>query len=364
MLIYDGEFRIASNVMVASMTVLIFDYLITFPEEFRAIWNQKISKINVLFLLNRYIPFIDTTMALISTFSYMSLHVNFPRSFDFHCSKELILPRQRCRSFYITSTWLIAFGLMVSELILLLRTWLLWQKSKKILWFLGLMSAATFFPGIAVTVKEVVSFECMGNSLFSFVYAPVLNVYCAPVEPVPEGAVGCRLVRSNKLIAVAYILIAISETTVVGLTIMKGGWDRFNSKAKFVRNVYRHGLLFYLYLLIITIANIIVPFMVHQPSYKIYLAVPQRVFHSILCNHVVLYIQSQKTVVDVPLEELTRSGSVFKTNHTGNIVETGRPPTLHSRELESRDSRWQIDEEDLDGNEHEMSLYRNDQWPS
>lgn len=88
---------------------------------------------------------------------------------------------------------------------------------------------------------------------------------------------------------------------------------------------------------------------------------PQRVFHSILCNHVVLYIQSQKTVRENPHNELTRTRSMVKTNYTGNIVESTRPPTFPSRDLDSRDldAHWRgVEEEDLD--EHEMSTYHED----
>jgi len=40
---------------VASITVLYYDHIITFSEEVGKIWNRKISFINTLFIINRYI---------------------------------------------------------------------------------------------------------------------------------------------------------------------------------------------------------------------------------------------------------------------------------------------------------------------
>ena len=86
---------------------------------------------------------------------------------------------------------------------------------------------------------------------------------------------------------------------------------------------------------------------------------PQRVFHSILCNHVVLYIQAHKTARENPDDGLTRSQSIQKTNFTGNILESAMPTTFPSRgDIDSRDldARWRVREEEMD--EHEMATYR------
>jgi len=219
---------------------------------------------------------------------------------------------------------------MASELIILLRTWALWERSKWVFYLLGGMSSLTMAPGIAVTALEIKSFQ-FGH--------------------VPDGGLGCRLESSSKLIFIAYFLIALSETFVVTLTIKKGLEHR-NSNDSFVKHVYRHGLLFYLYLLAITLTNLIVPFVASEPLYKNYLAVPQRIFHSIFCNRVILLIQGQRTIRINASQEQSRSRSISKTNFTGNLLDSAIHTNYTTRDL---DGQFEIGED-----EHEMSTYRQD----
>ncbi|TDL25238.1 hypothetical protein BD410DRAFT_632535 [Rickenella mellea] len=56
--------RVVNCTTIAAVTVLIWDYLITLPDEVALVWTSswKISK--TLFLLNRYLAFVDPFMLL------------------------------------------------------------------------------------------------------------------------------------------------------------------------------------------------------------------------------------------------------------------------------------------------------------
>ncbi|KAF9039375.1 hypothetical protein BJ165DRAFT_1497821 [Panaeolus papilionaceus] len=208
MYIYSPEFRLGSNALTASATVLVLDYLLTLDEEINYMWMQPKGFGTLLFFLNRYSPFLDTLMAL-----YTQMGVVSP---------------ERCKTLYQGITWLVATGLCMSELILLLRTFAMWNHKKAIFFILATMSTLTWGPGIAITYLEIASFR---------------------FEPVPEGAVGCRLVSASKLIWVTFILLAFSETVICILTVMKGIHHLRSSSQTWVKHVYRHGLIFYFYLL-------------------------------------------------------------------------------------------------------------------
>lgn len=310
MYLYDTEYIISSNVLTASITALFYDILITWDEEIKSIWRQKFTFGSYLFLLNRYLPIVDTLMGV-----YLSFVVTTPAM---------------CQTFYQVITWLIAIGLCVSELILLMRTWALWQRKKEIFYLLGGLSTLTFAPGIAVTYLEIKSFK---------------------FGEVPEGGLGCHLESSSKLIVTAYVLIALSETVVVILTIKKGMEHR-NSKDSFTQHFYQHGLLFYIYLLAMTIVNMVVPLAASQPLYKNYLAVPQRIFHSVFCNRVILLIQGQRSLRDNPNDDISEPRSISKTNFTGNILDSAIRTNYTTRDLDIQS--------ELGEDEHEMSTYRQD----
>jgi len=313
MYLYDNEYIIGSHVLVASLMVLVYDTLLTIGNEINYIWLQPWTLGSLLFMVNRYLPFLDTSLGLYLEFAQTT-------------------PRQ-CERYYTGITWLIAVGLMVSELILLLRTWALWDRSKKIFFILGGLSSVTFVPGILITHYEIKSLR---------------------FGEVPEGGRGCNLLSASKLIMAAYVLIALSETIVVVLTIKKGWEHRARaSQSSWVNRVYRHGLLFYLYLLAITIINMVVPLVADQPRYKNYLAVPQRVFHSIFCNRVILLIQRQRSIRSNPPEEVTQEQRSITKGCTGNGLDTAID-TRYSRDLDV-DNQSEVGQD-----EHEMSTYRQD----
>jgi hypothetical protein len=316
MYIYNSEFRLGSNILTASATVLVLDYLFTLDEEINYIWMQPMGFGSILFLLNRYLPFVDTFLALYSQMSIVS--------------------PQQCKSLYMVITWLLASGLCVSELILLLRTFAVWQRNSRIFFGLTAMAVSTWAPGIAITFLEIRSFR---------------------FEPVPDGAVGCNLVAASKLIMVTFVLLALSETVVCVLTVIKGVQHLRTSSHSWVKHVYRHGLLFYFYLLIITIINMVVPLVAAEPLYKNYLAIPQRVFHSIFCNRVILLISAQRSIRTYASVELTRQHSVTKNNLTGNI-DTAINTDL-TRQFDVDAMRSDGGEEGPE-DEHEMVTYSQD----
>ena len=49
--------------------MLYYDHLITFPTEFEKIWKRKLSFINAIFLVNRYVTFLGYIALMIFTFS-------------------------------------------------------------------------------------------------------------------------------------------------------------------------------------------------------------------------------------------------------------------------------------------------------
>jgi len=312
MYLYDTEYIIGSHVLVASLMVLVYDAFLTIGNEINYIWLQPWTLGSLLFMVNRYLPFLDTSLGL-----YLEFAQTTPRE---------------CKRYYTGITWMIAVGLMVSELILLLRTWALWERSNKIFYFLGGLSSLTFVPGILITYYEIKSLK---------------------FGEVPEGGLGCNLVSASKVIMAAYVLITLSETTVVALTIRKGWEQRARrSQSSWVKRVYRDGLLFYLYLLVITVTNMVVPLVAAQPRYKNYLAVPQRVFHSIFCNRVILLIQRQRSIRSNPPEQTQEQRSISKP-YTGDGLDTAID-TRYSRDLEV-DNQSEAGED-----EHEMATYRQD----
>ncbi|EEB92503.1 hypothetical protein MPER_08975 [Moniliophthora perniciosa FA553] len=86
-----------NNETAAVATLVIYDYIITLPDEIDLIWSARWNLTKVLYLLQRYMPFVDT-VALV-------LHNDFTPGLGY----------QQCRNTYDVSGWMFVVGIALSE---------------------------------------------------------------------------------------------------------------------------------------------------------------------------------------------------------------------------------------------------------
>ncbi|KAF7291319.1 hypothetical protein MIND_01276200 [Mycena indigotica] len=243
--------RLIPSTLVACCTILVYDWLLTLHREVAAIWSHPRSIGTVIFLVNRYLPFVDVWISTTTRFQ--------------HVSPEACLVRNRIVG------WMSLIGVCISEAILMLRTYAIWGRSRSVMIILCVVWVATVIPGLIITQFE----------LTTLIYTPTANV-------------GCNLVQAGTIIIYAYVLLMISETAVVVLTALRAYRDLRNRSLhrSWITQLYKDGMLFYIYLLAISIANVLVPIL--GPEYMAnWLASLQRVLHSVLTTRVLLLIRSQ-----------------------------------------------------------------------
>lgn len=244
-------------------TLLVFDWACTFADEVAYVWSSPWNLGTILFVLNRYPPFVDT---------FLSLYI-----------LTTTQPPDVCLRSFKTVTWLIVFGVFIAEAILMLRTYAIYDRKRWVLILLSITMACLLIPGTVVVELELQSLS-----------------YGIP----PSGIyTGCYLDKpASTIIFLAYVLVLASETLVFVLTLIKAIKHLRRSRTPLVINLYRNGLLFYLYTFLISMANVIVP--VAAPArFSNWLATPQRVLHSIFCTRILLsllrdrqaYLQRKRT---------------------------------------------------------------------
>ncbi|EKM82140.1 hypothetical protein AGABI1DRAFT_90409 [Agaricus bisporus var. burnettii JB137-S8] len=137
---------------LASLTILVFDWMLTFPSEVELVWGSKWSAMTILYFLTRYIPFV-----------YLPANTRYIFNEGFTLSE--------CKMLYSTVSSLFWIGILFAQLILTIRTWVIWGKSKKLAyWLFGLYGSGTLHgPGEtysnscdATTQK---SSRCLGAAL-------------------------------------------------------------------------------------------------------------------------------------------------------------------------------------------------------
>ncbi|KAL5486190.1 hypothetical protein ACEPAI_7235 [Sanghuangporus weigelae] len=240
-----------ATIDVCAFTILIYDYLITFSEEIELIWSMPFrSPAKTLFLLTRYLPFVDMTICMTNHFMQ-------------HLTAE------SCRISVHTMGWLIISGLLFSEAILTLRTWAVWDRSRVIGAGLAIWYIITF----------VSIFTIMGLFLKSLTFTNPELPNCLPVADRP-------------LDSAAWILLVVLETGISIPMVVKAVQKyKLQGGSSLYRVVYLDGSLYYLYLLVLSTLNIICILTFPEGTKRI-LTNFERVIHSVLTERILLSIRS------------------------------------------------------------------------
>ncbi|KAL4260149.1 hypothetical protein AB1N83_008817 [Pleurotus pulmonarius] len=214
--------RLEIYVILSSTTVLVYDYILTFDKEVSLIWfyQSTWSWTSILFMLNRYLPFFDTFDSL--------WHNLMPGITPDACSKA-----------YQAVCWLYILGIGVTEVVLTIRTWAIWRRSRKLAIFLSVFFVVVWGPAFAV----------LGVFINTIKFGPA---------PYP-GFNGCNVIGASQILFVVWVLLIVYEAGILALMAYRGyiGYRDGGNTALF-NAVYRDGILYYLYLFALSLVNITV----------------------------------------------------------------------------------------------------------
>ncbi|KAL5526393.1 hypothetical protein ACEPAF_8116 [Sanghuangporus sanghuang] len=262
--------RYTATIDICAFTVLIYDYLITFSEEIELIWSMPFrAPAKTLFLLTRYLPFVDMTICMTNHFMQ-------------HLTAE------SCRISVHTMGWLIISGLLFSEAILTLRTWAVWDRSRVIGAGLAIWYTITFVP----------IFTIMGLFLKSMTFTNPELPNCLPVADRPlDSAAWILLVVLETGISIPMVVKAVQKcrlpfsSCLPTRNISCDMPDKLQGGSSLYRIVYLDGSLYYLYLLVLSTLNIICILRFPEGTKRI-LTNFERVIHSVLTERILLSIRS------------------------------------------------------------------------
>ncbi|SJL06878.1 uncharacterized protein ARMOST_10220 [Armillaria ostoyae] len=247
---------------IASVTVLVYDLLLLLPTEINYVWLPRpVHPLLLLFALNRYLPLIDAAIAI---------------NWLLHKSSAA-----QCRQlFYIVGPPAV-LGIFASQAILMIRTYAIWDRHRVVFWcFIGIVTFC-FIPAVVDLGIQLKTSQFIGPF---------------------DSHTDC-LSHSSDVPNFLYIPVLVSETTIASLTFVKGVEHLRRSSHPFLKELYGSGMFFYACLLLITLANILLPMWAHDIAP--FLAFFQSALHSILTNRIMLLILKQKrTHRRYPTEEL------------------------------------------------------------
>jgi len=205
-----------------------------------------------LFFLARYIPLVNVYFILQNQI--------FPD-----------VTAEACAWGYKIITWLIMSGIVFAEMILMLRTWIVWNRDR----WVGITLAAV--------MCGVIILECICSNRFT----ESLQIQNPPYP----GYRGCFVTSASRVLLVDFIALTVLELIVLALMGASAWRSYYLGDAYELSNViHSDGILYYVYLLCVSVANIFV--MVLLPTdLQILLAPLQGVLYSILTCRICINIR-------------------------------------------------------------------------
>jgi len=248
------EGQIFSYITVASTALIVYDWFLTSNEELTFVWRQGRNRyVQILFVGARY------TALACAPFYWVPALANHA---------DVVL-------------WLDIVIVVCSELIFVLRTWAIWERSRPILVFLiGLL--------IAFTVLSIVVIELsMAKSTTPLLTSSVTVIFegWGPVE-MPTSSVQYAWVASTP-----FLLILVLQSVVLAMTSYKvlRYRSKYLTRSTLMDVIWIEGITYFAFMFIVGALNVGLIMNVSRPELQFGLLQFQMVLHSILSTRVVLH---------------------------------------------------------------------------
>jgi len=258
--------QLVTYVTVSFFSLMTYDWITSLEREVTRIWCSKWSLVKVLYLYAKYAPFVSMSFAVHERFS------------------------STCGTMTFTTLFAGA-TIVISDVILMLRTYSIYNKSRKIL--------AIF--GLSLIIGLGVAFWSLSNLTDSFhlsdAMAHVSSSSCFLAQESTGKAIVC------------YVSLFAGEAVIGLLTFWKtvDSYRKSGSLNQIISMVYCEGLFYYFLIIPLTFANTLVIIFVPE-GLKLLLDSPLTVMHSILCCRLVLHIRE---VSDYNTEDETEGDDIL-----------------------------------------------------
>ncbi|KAH7918276.1 hypothetical protein BV22DRAFT_1100573 [Leucogyrophana mollusca] len=293
---------------VVSLAILAYDYLLTLDLEIKYIWHAHWSIVKWLYLLTRYLPFIEAVVVL--------TRILAPG-----------LDAETCHILMVSNCWMYTVGMGMSEVVLMIRTWAVWERRRSI----GVGLIIYLFVLTTPTWWATLRFSR------SITYA---------LPPTPS-IVGCMTIHNNALVAIDWVLLMVMELGVLMLMVIKAVKNyKKNPGLTLYKVILRDGIAYYINLWALSIINLLI-IATQPPDLYLLFVAPVRVIHSLLTARIVLRIREFGD-----RSQVSPDGGLETGRTTGRISPTPSlifAPVSGQQSWVDGDPRdWQADEVEMD----------------
>ncbi|KAJ7496183.1 hypothetical protein B0H11DRAFT_1999975 [Mycena galericulata] len=267
--------------VIAFLTLLSYDLLLNGGAEYDHIWKSKWSLIKCLYLWSRYGPFIDTAIAMLRGSGAVSADVLFDAALT------------SCNTLTKFNTIFSIFGIGVTEVILIIRTYALYGSSKKVLTFCVVVWLVRSFV-LFITTTSGFTIIFTHKSVGGICTWAAITWSESVVDDVNLG-LPCPILESSSVLVACYVSLLVGETVIVLLTLWKFVHYKVSAAGTFrssrlITSFYRDGIIFYVAILVFFIGIVVLQSGLPE-DLKLIALTPLRVMHSILACRLVIHVR-------------------------------------------------------------------------
>ncbi|KAA1472314.1 hypothetical protein DENSPDRAFT_173871 [Dentipellis sp. KUC8613] len=251
--LYVSRLYVVKYMQVACLALLTYDTMLTFEQEVEFIWSRKLNAPQILYFVSRYSPYIDITL---DVYNYIAMHPD----------------PDVCWTTDGISSVFYSIGIALSEIILMIRTSALYDRSSKFLYAFGTI----WIVGTSVALWAISEY-----------------VKSMDFEPQPNPAVpGCNLAHASSIIFVCFAVLLIVESIIVCCTIWKGIMlIREARTSNLLRIFYTDSVMYYLAIFPFTVGNVVIALTAPTELFDLFVALT-RVLHGMLCCRIILHLRA------------------------------------------------------------------------
>ncbi|KAF8892300.1 hypothetical protein BD779DRAFT_106140 [Infundibulicybe gibba] len=273
---------------VSSAIVLIYDWLLTIDSELAFVWNPRWNLGTLLYLLTRYSAFINAAVYLYGTVGYS-------------------IPPSVCGVFVSMSAWVLLFVTVVSEVIMVLCAWAMWGGGRRMAIGLTILTLVT----TAIAIVGLCQYRSS-------------TTYTSPDGMLPNFP-GCQNIThgvgAHDTPFLDFLVLAFVEIVLFALMLFKAVKHSRYHSSTFVLECFRHGLLYYAVLGVLSITNLALT--AQRSSPRSLLIFAQGAFHTILSTRMMLHLRRlahQPRCEDTTTRGVSLgSGIIFQSRSRGSI---------------------------------------------
>ncbi|KAJ3727665.1 hypothetical protein C8R42DRAFT_656165 [Lentinula raphanica] len=253
--------RIGQSITYASVALFLYDYSLTVWREAKYVWRpRRITLSSVTFIIARYAAMASAIITL--------------------------LPNAAVPSIDSAATVCRLIAIIASELILAVRTWAIWGRSRKVL-----VTLISFSLAGIISTATIVAMSIVSNHVVPLVSEQFQNICSLTISNISHGFI------------IPYVVAMLYEFVTLTLSLIRIiTWRKTipaHIRAPIINTLWRDGVVYYSFMLVLGFVNIGLVLQQGVPQVRTGGAELQAVFHSILSTRIVLHLAGSSDSRDI-----------------------------------------------------------------